>query len=231
MRSTSSHRRLHASPSRPRPIDALARVIDEGTIDEPGHLLVHVVDEGDDAVLGVRPLEPDVHPFTELAGCTAPREWTMVGLRVRGTAHHLEGADPPRRTSTTYLLGRDGAESSVLRADDSVQVLGGPAVGTLPDVCRRLRIFVALIAVHSAGPGGRLRVSIAPERVRGRRNPRPRWATVGRPKKGATPDGNNDGKEEERTRSCTCVFGFWSRLRFSWRPPRGRTIFPTMASL
>jgi hypothetical protein len=139
MRSTSSsHRRLHASPAPPRHIDALARLIDEGTVDEPGHVLVHVADDGADLLLGVRPLDPGTHPFTELAGCTAPPEWTMVGLRVRGTAHHLEGDHPPTSTSTTFLLSRDGAERSVLRTGDSVRALPGPATGTLPDLCRRV---------------------------------------------------------------------------------------------
>lgn len=138
MRSTSSHRRLHASPTRPAQIDALVRLIDEGTVDDPGHLLVHVADDGDDVLLGVRPLDAGTHPFTELAGCIAPPEWKMVGLRVRGLAHQLDGDIPPTRTSTTYLVDRGGAERSIMRTGDRVQALAGPATGTLPDLCRRV---------------------------------------------------------------------------------------------
>jgi hypothetical protein len=135
---TTSHRRLHPVPSSRR-IDAIARLVDEGTVDDPHHVLVHVIDEGDDVLLGLKPLDPGTHPFEELAGFTAPEEWSMFGLRVQGTARHLDGSGPPpERTSTTFLVSRDGEERSILRAAGRPEQLAGPARGTIPDLCRRV---------------------------------------------------------------------------------------------
>jgi hypothetical protein len=138
MRSTTtSHRRLHPVPS-PRKIDAIAHLVDEGAVDDPDHVLVHVVDEGDDLLLGLKPLDVGTHPFHELAGFTAPEEWSMFGLRVHGTAHHLDGACPPTRTTTTFLVSRDGEEASILRTSAGAEPLVGPASGTIADTCRRV---------------------------------------------------------------------------------------------
>ena len=135
---TSSHRRLHPVPSAARRIDAITQLVDEGTVDEPGHVLVHVVDEGDDLLLGLKPLDVGTHPFGELAGFTAPDEWSMFGLRVRGRAHHLDSDRPPEPTITTFLLDRDGEEASILRTGHQATPLTGPASGTIPDLCRRV---------------------------------------------------------------------------------------------
>lgn len=135
---TSSHRRLHPMGSTRRRVDAIARLVDEGAVDEPGHLLVHVADDGDDLLLGLKPLAIDTHPFAELAGFTAPADWSMFGVRVRGTAHHLDDDRPPERSTTTYLLHRTGAERSIVRTGDRTDALPGPACGTIPDLCRRV---------------------------------------------------------------------------------------------
>jgi hypothetical protein len=135
---TSTHRRLHARQS-PRPrLEAVARLVDEGTLDDPDHLLVHVVDDGDDLLLGLLPVEVGTHPFDELAGCTAPPEWSIFGMRVRGTAHHLDQAHGPEPTSTTFLVDRTGAECSILRTSTGTMAVAGPAEGTIPDLCRRV---------------------------------------------------------------------------------------------
>lgn len=140
MRSTTpSQRRLRSRPSRHRRIDAVARLIDEATVDDPDHVLVHVVEEpNDEFLLGLKPLSTDTHPFSALAGFDAPPEWAMFGMRVRGTAHHLDGDSPPERTSTTYLLDRAGEECSLMRTGEEVCEVPEPAVGTLPDTCRRV---------------------------------------------------------------------------------------------
>jgi hypothetical protein len=135
---TSSHRRLHPVPSTRRRVDAIAHLVDEGAADEPGHLLVHVADDGDDVLLGLKPLPAGVHPFGELAGFTAPADWSMFGVRVRGTAHHLDGDRPPERSITTFVLDRHGAERSIVRVGDRAEALPGPASGTIPDLCRRV---------------------------------------------------------------------------------------------
>lgn len=127
----------------PSALCSLARLIDDSARDQPGHLLIHVVEDDDDLVLGTRALPTDTHPFSELAGFTAPPDWAVMGVRVRGIAHHLDG-DPdhhrraPQPSCTTYLVHRCGEESSVLRHGDTVTNLSGRAAGTLPDLCRRV---------------------------------------------------------------------------------------------
>jgi hypothetical protein len=117
----------------------VARLIDEATVDEPGHVIVHVVEDGDDELaLGVRTLPLDIHPFTDLAGLVAPPEWSIFGLRARGTAHDLTGEAAPSRIANTYLLHRSGQEASLLRRGDDVEVLAGRAEGVIPDLCHRV---------------------------------------------------------------------------------------------
>jgi hypothetical protein len=134
---TTSHRRLHPGPPHRR-IDAIARLVDEGTVDEPGHVLVHVVDDDDDLLLGIKPLDVGIHPFDELAGFTAPEDWSMFGLRLRGTARYVDRDRPPERTSTTFVVDRDGEDRSILRTAHRAEPLPGPAEGTIPDLCRRV---------------------------------------------------------------------------------------------
>lgn len=122
----------------PSALHALACIIDETTRHEPGHVLIHVVEEDDDLVLSLRPLPEGTHPFGELAGFTAPDDWAMIGLRVRGTARHLEGDQAAHESITTYLLRRTGEECSLLRSAEEVTALPGRAEGTLPDLCRRV---------------------------------------------------------------------------------------------
>jgi hypothetical protein len=151
MRSTtSSHRRLHPGATAPaRRLDAIAQLVDEATSEAPHHVAVQVTDDGDDILLGTLPLPEGSHPFAELAGFTAPPDWSMFGLCVRGTAHHLDGAHPPVRTATTFLVDRHGRDTSVLRTPDGTRALTGPASGTLPDLCRRVLGLPTAPAPHS----------------------------------------------------------------------------------
>ena len=134
--SCSSHRRGPTHGFLP----AVAGIIDQTTLDEPGHVLVHV--DGPvhpDVCLGFKSIGRDVHPFEVLAGFTAPDSWTAFGIRARGNAHHLDHPDtPPERTSVTFLVDRDGNEASVLRMGDAISEPAAPAVGTIPDVARRV---------------------------------------------------------------------------------------------
>lgn len=122
----------------PSALHALASVIDDSTRHESGHLLFHVVEEPGDLVLGVRPLPLGSHPFDELAGFTAPTDWVMLGMRVTGTAHHLDDERGSQRSVTTYVMNRTGDECSLLRCAGVVTHLPGRAAGTLPDLCRRV---------------------------------------------------------------------------------------------
>jgi hypothetical protein len=136
----SSPRRLRSRPPRHGRIGQLARLIDEGSVEETDHLLIHVVEDpgGEHFDLGLRPLAVSVHPFNELAGSTAPPEWAMFGLRVHASAHHLDEPGTSERVTSTYLLHRSGEEASVLRRGSSTTSLTGPAVGTIPDLCHRI---------------------------------------------------------------------------------------------
>jgi hypothetical protein len=118
----------------------VATLVDQTTLDEPGHVLVHVAGPlHPEMALGLKPVDRDTHPFTLLAGFTAPPEWTVFGIRVRGRAHQLDDrSQPPVRSVATFLLDRQGQEASVLRSGDDVQDVPGPATGTIPDVCRRV---------------------------------------------------------------------------------------------
>jgi hypothetical protein len=141
MRSTtSSHRRLHGRPDAPPELSAIAALVDELAIEEPGHLLVHVLHEpGPDVALGTKALDGATHPFVALAGFSAPAEWSAFGLRVRGRARLLDQPQrPPQATRTTFLVDRRGREASLLRQGDTTTELPGPAEGTIPDLCRRV---------------------------------------------------------------------------------------------
>lgn len=134
---------MRSQPSSSASTDRLAevaRVVDDTCSGEHGHVLVHLADATDEHVdLGVRPLPRDRHPFSEVAGFEAPSEWWAFGMRVRGRARHLDRPGGVRwRTAVTYLLARDGAEVSLQRTGPRTEQIPGPAVGTIPDLCRRV---------------------------------------------------------------------------------------------
>lgn len=132
-------RRRHRGPDH-RFLPALAGIVDNATLDAPGHVVVRV--EGPlrpDVNLGFLPLDEDTHPFAELAGQHAPDDWTVFGLRVSGTARRLDDpAAAPQRMSSVFLLDRGGREASLLRQGDEVMEPPAPAIGTIPDLCRRV---------------------------------------------------------------------------------------------
>lgn len=134
-----SRHRAHLSPAAVE-LQAVARLVDEISADEPDHLLIHLLDEpGPDLALGTKPFDRSVHPFSMLAGFTAPADWAAFGLRVHGRIRRLdEPAGAPVASRTTFLVHRDGREASVLRRDDTAEDLPGPAAGTIPDLCRRV---------------------------------------------------------------------------------------------
>ncbi len=140
MRSTSAGRRRRAAAARHGRVGQVARLIDRQAVGETDHLLIHVLEDpaGAHVDIATRPLETRFHPASLLAGFTAPLEWAMFGVRVHGTAHDLDGAGEATRVVTTYLLHRGGDDASILRRGSSVRTLTEPAVGTIPDLCRRV---------------------------------------------------------------------------------------------
>jgi len=116
----------------------VAGIVDQVTLADPGHVLVHI--DGPlhpDVSLALKRLEADVHPFEVLAGFTAPGSWTAFGIRARGRARHLDAPEAPaQRVAATFLVDRSGREASVLRVGDAVSEPPGPAIGTLPDLAR-----------------------------------------------------------------------------------------------
>jgi hypothetical protein len=119
-------------------LSEIADLVDRASAEQPDHLLVHLDGPlGPAANLGIKVVAAELHPFEVLAGFTAPDTWTAFGIRVRGRARHLD--DPhagPVPTAVTLLLGRDGQEVSRLRRAGRVTELAGPALGTVPDLCR-----------------------------------------------------------------------------------------------
>jgi hypothetical protein len=141
MRSTTpSARRRRHGPRPHRYLAAVAGIVDQATVGDPDHVLVYVeAPIHPEVSLGFKPLSAQVHPFEVLAGFTAPDEWRAFGIRARGRARHLddpEVASAP--TAMTFLVDRTGGEASVLRLPDGVSELPGPALGTIPDLCRRV---------------------------------------------------------------------------------------------
>ena len=128
------------STTPPPLLSAIASLIDQGSLDEPGHVLIHL--EGPthpDVTFGLTSIDRDVHPFTVLAGFTAPATWQAVGVRARGRARRLEEpAGAPTPTAVTFLVNRLGEEASLLRLDGTVTEVDTPAEGTIPDLCRRV---------------------------------------------------------------------------------------------
>lgn len=133
--------RTPSCPDQPRaperPLAAVARAIDEAATGTAEHLAFHAVLAGDGFDLGIRAFPTDVHPFAELAGLVAPADWDVFGLQVQGTAHHLDDGQRAR-TTTTYAVDRGGHEHTILRQGEHRRELPGGAVGTLPDLCRRV---------------------------------------------------------------------------------------------
>lgn len=141
MRSTTpSTRRLRHRAPRHALLPAVAGLVDQATLHDPGHVLVFV--EGPvhpEVTLGIKSIDAQIHPFEVLAGFTAPEEWAAFGVRARGRAHQLDDASTePAPTAMTFLVDRAGDEASLLRLPDEVTEPPGPALGTIPDLCRRV---------------------------------------------------------------------------------------------
>jgi hypothetical protein len=114
---------------------AIARCAEEGSHANPGGTAFFVRRDGEEIELGVRALDPDLHPTLELRGFVAPDDWWAFGLVVHGTATFYE-EDRCERIVTTYFRSRDGDEVSLLRRGDDVQEMPEGCIGRIPDLLR-----------------------------------------------------------------------------------------------
>ena len=116
---------------------SIARVLADASTPGCSDVLVHVLDDPDDVVLGLHPLDPAQHPCDELHGAVAPPDWWAVGIVIAGRARYLDRPEAdPEPITTTYLVERGGAEVSLLRRGDDVTELRDRVVGRIPDLCR-----------------------------------------------------------------------------------------------
>src|SRR3546814_15848064 len=135
MRAPLSARRLRSRPPRHDRLEPRARFIDLTTDGEEHHFVVYVEGherpDDEDLELGMLPLEPDVHPFDELAGFVAPDSWSAMGLRTVGTATYLDyPTRVPEPVASTVLLDRHGRGVSVLRRGARTEVVAAAGDGT-----------------------------------------------------------------------------------------------------
>jgi hypothetical protein len=102
-------------------------------------VLAHISVDGDELELGLRELDPDLHPTMELAGLVADPRWWALCLVTRGRAHLLDAPDAPSEpVVSTYAVDRAGHEVSLLRRGTEVEELTGPVVGRIPDLLRHI---------------------------------------------------------------------------------------------
>ncbi len=118
---------------------AVAELLEAATHDWPTGVLVYVALDGEELELGLRELDPAVHPTVELAGLVAEPRWWALCLVCHGTARFLDApGDRPERIVSTYAVARDGHEVSLLRRGHAVEELPGTAAGRIPDLLRHV---------------------------------------------------------------------------------------------
>jgi hypothetical protein len=114
---------------------ALAHIVEEAVHSDPAGTAIFVRRTGGEIELGLRPLDPELHPCLELRGFVAPEDWWAFGLVAHGTATFLD-EDRSERIVSTHLRSRSGEEVSLLRRGDTVQELPGRGEGRIPDLLR-----------------------------------------------------------------------------------------------
>jgi hypothetical protein len=133
---------LHPVPAVPTARErlvAVAELLDRATHDWAGDVLVTVTLDGEEVELGVRELDPALHPTVELADLRADPSWWALCLVTHGQARFLDALDqPPERIVSTYAVDREGHEVSLLRRGAAVEELPGPALGRVPDLLRTI---------------------------------------------------------------------------------------------
>jgi hypothetical protein len=126
---------------------ALARILEEAVHSDPAGTAIFVRRFDSEIELGLRRLDPELHPCLELRGFVAPEDWWAFGLVTHGTATFLD-EDRSERIVSTHLRSRSGEEVSLLRRGDTVQELPGRGVGRIPDLVR------SVLPLAPGGPTG-----------------------------------------------------------------------------
>ena len=116
-------------------LTAIAHVVEEAVHPDPAGAIAYARLEGHEVELGLRPLDPDLHPCLELRGFVAPDDWWAFGIVTHGTATFLDEQRRERIVSA-FFRSRDGQEVSLLRRGGRVEELPGLAEGRVPDLVR-----------------------------------------------------------------------------------------------
>jgi hypothetical protein len=118
---------------------SIAELVDLAGPEHPDGIIVSVALEEDDVVLGVRRLDPTLHPTIELAGLVAEPSWWALCLCTHGRARFLDEPDRlPEAIVSTFAVDRCGTEVSLLRRGATVTELPGPALGRIPELLRSI---------------------------------------------------------------------------------------------
>jgi hypothetical protein len=105
--------------------------------------------------LGLKHLEPGMHPLALLDGFIAPAGWAALGVMAEGRVYRVDDPEaPPGRGRATAVVARDGTRVSALRLpgralEVDVSEPTQPVMGDIPlALCRALGVPV----VVGAGP-------------------------------------------------------------------------------
>lgn len=118
-------------------LQAIAGLVDAASPPGASNVLLHVVDDGNEVVLGLLHLDPERHPCDQMRGLVAAPEWWALGIVVAGRARFLDQPErDPESITSTYFVERGGAEVSLMRRGDEVVELTGRVEGRIPDLLR-----------------------------------------------------------------------------------------------
>ncbi|MEJ7584743.1 MAG: hypothetical protein WKF43_11835 [Acidimicrobiales bacterium] len=93
-----------------------------------------------DIEIGLRPLDPGVHPVDALLGFRAPLDWDAIGVISPGQAYDAVAVRPPVPVRLLHLVERSGATRSRWRSLDGSEhpAAGEAGGGFVHDCCRRV---------------------------------------------------------------------------------------------
>lgn len=230
---------LPSAADGPPSLARVATLLHTATTDDPVARVVYLRHDSEQEAfdLGLWDVPPGPgHPIEPLVGFVAPTAWDAIGLVSSGRLRRLDQPDePPQRTQSTVLFGRDGTAASVLATDDGEpRALDDPPVGLVPDILRRV---LGLPTPPPEAPTGqvvdltwldRVAVGLLQQRSRGRSW---RWLADRHPLRGSGPV--PDPEELAARTAAYSAERTWAGLRLlavtedlpavRWGPPGGST--------